>query len=137
MTRVDLLTVPGMAQLLGRGVYLGVAEHPLDLVSDRPAIVVGDPAGGAIAALRLSEYAERVTLVMRENGRCACLSRDIRNALRRCSNVRTLYGTELAWAVGIDHLEAVVLRHSTGRIEACNAAALFVLAERPTEPPCP
>ena len=128
MTRADLLTVPGIAQLLGRGVYLELTDERLELVSDGPAIIVADPAPGAAAALRLSEYAERVTLVIHENGRCACLSRDIRSALRRRSNVQTLYGTELAWAVGIDHLEAVVLRRSTRRIKACNAAALFVLS---------
>jgi thioredoxin reductase (NADPH) len=128
MTRADPLTVPGIAQLLGRGVYLELPDDRLGLVSDGTAVIVADPAPGAIAALRLSECAERVTLVIRENGRCACLSRDIRSALCRRTNVQTRYGTELVWAVGIGHLEAVVLRRSTGRIEVCNASALFVLS---------
>jgi hypothetical protein len=51
-------------------------------------------------------------------------------ALRRHRNIRVRYRTELSWAVGIDHLEAVVLRHLTsGRIEACNADALVVLSD--------
>jgi hypothetical protein len=37
-------------------------------------------------------------------------------------------GTELVCATGIDYLEALVLRRiDTGRIEACNASALFIL----------
>lgn len=36
---------------------------------------------------------------------------------------------ELTWTAGNERLEALVLRHvASGRIEACNADALFVLS---------
>jgi hypothetical protein len=57
------------------------------------------------------------------------IPRELRSALRARGNITVRHGTELAWAVGVDHLEALVLRRvATGRIEARNAATFFVLS---------
>jgi hypothetical protein len=60
-----------------------------------------------------------VTVVMRERKRG-------RVGLAR--NCRRRVGTEVVCATGGDYLEAVVLRRvDTGRIDACNASAFFIL----------
>ena len=119
MTPLDLSAVHGIAQLLGRGVYIAVADRLLQRVSGGHVVVVGEPAAAAAAALRLHQQAGHVTLAFRESGRSADIPRRVRTDLRRHASIRTLYRTELAWAVGIDQLEAVILRHMpSGRIEA-------------------
>jgi thioredoxin reductase len=133
VTPLDLSGVAGMAELLGRGVYTTMPEDVPDVLRGQHAVVVGEPATSAAAALQLSGCGCGVTLVTREPARSAGIPCELRRALRGRANIRMRHRTELAWAVGITHLEAVVLRRvTTGRIEAWNAAALFVLLSRST-----
>ena len=129
MTRLDLCGVAGMAELLGKGVYTAMPEDVPDGLRGQHAVVVGEPVISAAAALRLDACGCRVTLVTCEATGGAGMPPALCRALRCRPNIRLMHRTELAWAVGINHLEAVVLRRvTTGRIEALNAAALFVLS---------
>ena len=120
----NLCEVPGVAELVGRGVYTSVPDH-IPIVQGQHAVVVAKPDVAAAVVLRLSGCGCDVIVVTRETAHGA----RVPDAFRHRSNIRMRYRTELSWAVGIEHLEAVVLRHiTTGRIEACNAAALFVLS---------
>jgi thioredoxin reductase len=90
-------------------------------------VVTGEPAAAATAALTLSDCGCSVTLVIRETGRAA-LPAPMRRLVAQRANIRVRRGTEVAVADGIDQVEVVVLRHlSSGRIDACNASALFVV----------
>jgi hypothetical protein len=81
-------------------------------------VVVGEPSECVAAARQLGEAGWKVTLVTGERD-CGCGMR------REC---RRRFGTEVVCATGIEHLEALVLRRiDSGRIEACNASALFIL----------
>ena len=89
-----------MSELVGHGVYTAVPDDLPNGVQSRQAVVVGRPDTAAARGARIP------------------------GEVRRRPNIQVRYRTELSWAVGIDHLEAVVLRHLTsGRIEACNADA--------------
>jgi hypothetical protein len=117
-----------MAELLGRGVYTAMPEDMPDALRGQLAVVVGEPLISATAALRLDACGCGVILVTREPAGGTGIPSELRRALRGRASIHLRHRTELAWAVGINHLEAVVLRHvTTGRIEALNAAALFVL----------
>jgi hypothetical protein len=113
----DLLMIPGAAELVGKGVYRGLPNDIPQPVRDRNAVVVGEAVDCATAAKQLGEAGWNVTVVTRE--RCGCrLGREYRRRVV----------TEVVCAGGGDHLEAVVLRRvDTGRIDACNASALFIL----------
>jgi thioredoxin reductase len=112
-------SVPGVAELVGRGVYCGMPKEVPQPVRDRHAVVVGEPATCAIAARQLGAGGWKVTVVTRESGCGAGVRRECR---RR-------HGTELVCATGVEYLEAIVLRRiATGRIEACNASALFIMS---------
>jgi hypothetical protein len=113
-----LTAIPGAGELLGKGVYRGMPKDVPPPVRDRRAVVVGDPADCAAVARQLGEAGWNVTLVTRERcGGCG--------VHRKC---RLRAGTELVCVAGIEHLEVLVLRRiDTGRIEACNASALFIL----------
>jgi thioredoxin reductase len=129
VTRLELCSVPGMAELLGKGVHTTMPEDVPDALRGQHAVVVGEPVISASAALRLDACGCGVTLVTREPADGPGIPSELRRALRGRTNIRMRHRTELAWAVGINHLEAVVLRRvTTGRIEALNAAVLFVLS---------
>jgi hypothetical protein len=81
-------------------------------------VVVGEAVECAAVARQLGEVGWKVTAVTGESD-CGCGTR------REC---RRKAGTEVVCATGIEYLEALVLRRiDTGRIEACNASALFIL----------
>ena len=101
-----LFAIPGAAELIGKGIYQGMpADVPLP-VRDGHAVIVGEPAACASAARQLADNGWSVTIVTRRGKR----------------------GTDVVCASGIQYLEALVLRRiHTGRLEGCNASALFIL----------
>jgi hypothetical protein len=110
--------IAGAEELVGKGVYCGMPKNVPPPVRDRHAVVAGQPAECAVAARQLAEVGWTVTVVTREKC-CGC---DVHRGCRR------RVGTELVCATGIDYLEALVLRRiDTGRIDACNVSALFIL----------
>ena len=113
----DRSTIPGAAELAGKGVYRGLPRDIPVPVRDRNAVVVGESIECATAARQLGEAGWNVTVVTPE--RCGC------SVGRGC---RCRVATEVVCAAGVDFLEAVVLRRiDTGRVDACNASALFIL----------
>lgn len=113
----NTITIPGAGGLIGRGVYRGLPSNIPRPVRDRNAVVVGGPIDCATAARRLGMAGWTVTMVTRERCRCGVVP-----------ECRRRVGTEVVCAAGGDYLEAVVLRRiDNGRIDACNASALFIL----------
>lgn len=128
MIRAALHQVSGAMELIGRGIYTALPDELPDTLVSGHAVVTGSPAESAAAALQLCGHGCSVTLVLQAGAHRAGIAPEVRAALRGRADVRVRFGLELAWAAGIEHLEAIVLRHVTsGRIEVCNADALFVL----------
>jgi hypothetical protein len=110
--------IPGAEELVGKGVYRGIPKNVPQPVRDGHAVVVGEPAECAAAARHLAEAGWKVTMVTRERARGG----DVHRGCRRRAAM------DLVCAAGIEYLEALVLRRiDSGRIEACNASALFIL----------
>jgi hypothetical protein len=120
MTRFN--EIPGVEDLMGKGVYCGMPAIAPTAVRDRHAVVVderGRLAACAAAAQELGGAGWTVTIVTPQR-------RWNRDVATRC---RRKVATELVCATGIEYLEVLVLRRiDTGRIEACNASALFLLS---------
>jgi hypothetical protein len=113
-----VVAIPGADELVGKGVYRGLPKTTPQPVRDRNAVVVGDAVECAAAARQLGGVGWRVTLVMPE--------RSCGYGVRR--GCRRMVRTAVVCAAGGEYLEAVVLRRiDTGRIDACNASALFIL----------
>jgi hypothetical protein len=109
--------IPGAEELVGKGVYHGMPKDIPQPVRGGNAVVVGEAAECATAARQLGNAGWSVTVVTRER----CGWRVGRGCRRRV-------GTEVVCATGGEYLEAVVLRRiDTGRIDGCNASALFIL----------
>jgi hypothetical protein len=114
---IDGIAIPGAAELVGKGVYRGLPKDIPQPVRGANAVVVGEAIECATAAKQLGTAGWSVTVVTHERS-----GRGIGRECRR--HVRT----EAVCATGGDYLEAVVLRHmDTGRIDACNASALFIV----------
>lgn len=130
MNFARILDAPGARELVGRGVYTSLpAELPGALAGGPAVVVTGGLPAAAVAALRLDTHGCAVTLLLPHGARDARLSPPLRAALRKRPRLSVRYGMELEWAAGTERLEALVLRHvASGRIEACNADALFVLS---------
>jgi thioredoxin reductase (NADPH) len=115
---IDVVAIPGADALVGKGVYYGLPKTTPQPVRDRNAVVVGDAVECAAAARQLGAAGWKVTLVTRARSR-GC---GVRRGCRR------MVCTEVVCVAGGEYLEAVVLRRiDTGRIDACNASALFIL----------
>jgi hypothetical protein len=113
----DIVTIPGATELVGRGVYCGFPNDVPEPIRDRHAVVAGEAAECATAARQLGKAGWRVTVVTHE----WCRGGVAPGCRRRAR-------TEVVCATGGDYLEAVVLRRvDTGRIDACNVSALFIL----------
>jgi hypothetical protein len=114
----DVTAIPGAAALMGKGVYRGVPRHLPQTARNHHAVVAGPPPACVAAARQLGEAGWKVTIVTR--GRC-----DGQGVARNCR--RRSY-TDVACATGVEGLEAVVLRRiDTGRVDAVNASALFLV----------
>jgi hypothetical protein len=116
---IHMIGMPGADQLVGKGVYL---ELPMEIpppLRDRNAIVTGEAAHCATAAKQLEKAGWRVNIVTRE--------RHVRGIRRE---FRHMMDTEVVCAAGGEYLEAVVVRRiGSGRLEAFNASALFILKQ--------
>ena len=114
---IHMSGIPGADPLVAKGVYL---ELPVEIpppLGTQHAIVTGEAADCATAAKQLEKAGWRVTIVTR--------ARYVRGAGREC---RHRVSTEVVCAAGGEYLEAVVLRRiGSGRLEAFNASALFIL----------
>jgi thioredoxin reductase len=129
VTAAAILNVQGVAELLDRGVHAGMPVELDAAIRDRDVVVAGDLPAAAVAALRLCAHGCRVCLVTGDSSRTTRLPASLRRELRVCSNITYRYLTEVSWAVGGEALEVVVLRHAaSGRMDFCNATALFMLS---------
>jgi hypothetical protein len=112
-----MIGIPGADQLVGKGVYLELPTEIPRPLRGRNAILTGEAADCATAAKQLQKAGWHVNIVTRE--------RHVRGVGREC---RRMVGTEVVCAAGGEYLEAIVVRRiGSGRLEAFNASALFIL----------
>ena len=118
----------GMAELEGTGVFYGASAAEAKALAGRRAFVVGGGNSAGQAAMHLSRYAERVTLVVRGASLAASMSSYLRATIAAADNVEVMLGTEVAMTEGDGRLEQVALRdRAGGETRAHDADALFVM----------
>jgi thioredoxin reductase (NADPH) len=131
------LGVPSLEALNGAGVFYGAATTEARSLEGQEVYVVGGANSAGQAAMHLSKYASRVTLVVRGHSLEANMSDYLIREIEDADNVVVLLNTRVVGGSGEGRLERLVLEHTaTGRTEkTLQAAALFVLigAEPRTE----
>ena len=122
------LGVPNVEALSGSGVYYGGAVSEARAARGKDVYVVGAGNSAGQAALHLSKYASRVTLLARGGSLARSMSRYLIREIEAARNVDVRLGTRVVDGGGRGRLESLVLEDSaSGLTEEVPAAALFLL----------
>jgi thioredoxin reductase (NADPH) len=122
------LAVPGLDPLTGAGVFYGAATAEAQAVTGKPVFVVGGGNSAGQAALHLSKYARRVTILVRSHSLAASMSDYLIREIGNAPNVDVRFRTELAGGGGAGHLEYLEIRdEGSGETQREPAGGLFVL----------
>jgi thioredoxin reductase (NADPH) len=104
------LEVPTLDQLAGAGVFYGGSSAEARAFEGERAFVIGGGNSAGQAALHLSRYAERVTMVVRSGGLEKTMSAYLRETLDAADNVDLLTETEVVDVAGDTRLHELTLR---------------------------
>ena len=122
------LNVPELEALNGVGVFYGAATTEAPAMEGREVYVVGGANSAGQAALHLSKYASRVTLLVRGGSLSTGMSDYLVREMEAAGNVRVRLNTRVTGGGGAGRLEHLTLEDvSSGSTETVSAAALFVL----------
>jgi thioredoxin reductase (NADPH) len=122
------LNVPELEALTGVGVFYGAATTEAPAMKDREVYVVGGANSAGQAALHLSKYASRVTLLVRGGSLAASMSDYLIREIEAADNVRVRFNTRVTGGGGAGRLEHLLLEDVLSEsTETVGAAALFVL----------
>ena len=122
------LDAPGIAGLVGAGVFYGSALSEAPAVKDQDVFIVGAGNSAGQAAIYLAKSARSVTLLVRADNLAKSMSDYLVTEIEGTPRVHVRLQTEVAAARGDHRLTELVLRdRATGRDETVPAAALFVM----------
>ena len=124
---VRQLDTPGVAPLIGAGIYYGAALSEAIHHRDQDVAVLGGANSAGQGALFFSRYARSVTVIVRAPGLSPKMSKYLVDRIGVTSNIRVLTGTELTAACGEQHLERVTIRETgSGETRDLDLSALFI-----------
>jgi thioredoxin reductase (NADPH) len=122
------LDVPSLEDLVGKGVFYGAAASEAQAMEGQEVYVVGGANSAGQAAIHLSKYASRVTVLVRGRSLTASMSEYLIQEIDAAQNIDVRYHTRVVDGGGEGRLEHLVLEDtSSGLTETVPAAALFVL----------
>jgi len=120
------LEVPGVAPLMGAGIYYGAALTEAATYRGRDVYVVGGANSAGQGAMFFSRYARKVTMLVRGPGLNA-MSQYLVDRIGETANVELLTGTVVASVRGTDRLEAITLADvASGLTREVAADAVFI-----------
>jgi thioredoxin reductase (NADPH) len=126
--RYRRLTVPGLADLEGCGVYYAASELETKVVSGRNAVVVGGANSAGQAALFLARHAGQVHVLIRRDDLRDTMSNYLAQRLTHHERVTVHPRSELSAVHGTSRLNAVTWRDDVlERDVRLDAAALFLM----------
>jgi thioredoxin reductase (NADPH) len=121
------LPVPGIDRLVGAGVFYGAARSEATVTQGQDIFLVGAGNSAGQAAVFFSNYAKRVTLLVRGNSLARSMSYYLVAQLGARDNVFVELESEVVGVHGELHLEAIDVRKATGETVTRSTPALFVL----------
>jgi thioredoxin reductase (NADPH) len=122
------LGLPGEDRLIGAGLYYGAGASEAPMCANEDVFVVGGGNSAGQAAMHLSEYAHRVTLLVRGERPAASMSDYLLRRLRSTPNVEIRTHKSVVALEGEDLLEAITIRDAgDGSEERVETGRLFVL----------
>lgn len=121
------LGIPSLEALTGAGVFYGASVTEAQAVTGEEVFVVGGANSAGQAAMHLSRYAARVTLLVRGPALTE-MSQYLRDEIAASGNIVVRLNTEVTDGGGTGRLERLTLSDRlTGEATTVPAAALFIL----------
>jgi thioredoxin reductase (NADPH) len=124
---VRKLDTPGVGALTGAGIYYGAALTEAAHYRGENVFVVGGANSAGQGAMFFSQYASKVTMLVRGTSLARSMSQYLIDQIEGTENIEVLLETEVVEALGKDRLEALkIINKSTGETKTVPAAALFL-----------
>lgn len=121
------LNVPGLAPLVGAGVYYGAAAGEVSMHRGRDMCIVGGANSAGQGALFCSRSARRVTMLVRAAELGEAMSQYLVDRIRTTDNITVMNRVELTAVCGDGHLQRVDARYiDSGEAHTLDASALFI-----------
>lgn len=121
------LGAPGVAELVGSGVYYGAALSEAAPYRGKHVYVVGGANSAGQGAMFFSRYAKQVTIVVRGAGLNVSMSRYLIDRIKDAKNVEVLVDTVVASVHGEGRLERITLADAgSGATREVAADAMFI-----------
>ncbi|MDX2267344.1 MAG: FAD-dependent oxidoreductase [Bryobacter sp.] len=128
------LNIPNLDRLTGAGVYYGAASTEALSCKDSHVYVVGGANSAGQAAMHFSQYADKVTMLVRGIGLAATMSQYLIDQIAATPNIEVLPHTEVAAVDGREQLEQITLLDKlNGQQRTLDASLLFIfIGAQPT-----
>jgi thioredoxin reductase (NADPH) len=121
-----MLAVPGIEAFHGVGVYYGAAMSEAARYKDQDVCIVGGANSAGQAALFLSRYARKVTMLIR-SGLKDTMSQYLIDRILTTPNIEVMNGVEVDGVNGKTSLESVVIKSvATGERKTLECSAMFI-----------
>ena len=128
------LEIPALEALEGAGVFYGSSPSEARQFTGANVYVVGGANSAGQAAVHLSRYAARVTLLCRGESLAASMSQYLIDEIDGKENIDVRLTTEVVDADGRERLETLTLRHAGAEtIEPADALFILIGAQARTE----
>ncbi len=119
------LKMPGADKLTGAGIYYGAAYTEAMNYKDGDVSVVGGANSAAQGAIYLSQFARKVTVLIR--GHAPTASKHLVDAMQSNAKIEILTDADLLEVKGNDTLERIVIKNTkSDETQTLDASALFV-----------
>jgi thioredoxin reductase (NADPH) len=128
-TGVDYRKLPakGADQFTGAGVYYGAAITEANACREKQIYVVGGGNSAGQGAVYLSQFAQKVHIVIRREDLTSTMSAYLIDQIKAIPNIEILGKTEVVEALGHDNLECIVLEDiETKATRQVKADSLFI-----------
>jgi len=124
---VRKLVVPGIEAFLGGSVYYGAAASEAVNYRGKNVCVVGGANSAGQAAMYLSRFASKVTMLFRGDSLQKSMSQYLVDQINRAENIVVNLHAEITAVSGDDHLETITIKNNkSGESEAFPVDAMFI-----------
>jgi thioredoxin reductase (NADPH) len=122
------LDAPGFSELTGEGIYYGAALTEARSCADQHVVVIGGANSAGQAAVYFSEYAGRVTMLVRADSLSKSMSHYLIEQIAGLDNVDVRTGSAAVAAEGDGRLRALRIRNANGTesLEEVDACFVFI-----------
>ncbi len=128
------LDEPGFDALTGRGIYYGAALTEAQACTDQEVVVIGGANSAGQAAVHFSNFARRVTMLVRGDGLERSMSSYLIDQIAAIPNIEVRTHTRATAAHGTDQLTGLTLQGPGGEEELpVDACFIFIGASPRTD----